>query len=40
MQYKLDINNTFFGVTDYNMVKDVYAKICEYSKNMLVLKKM
>ena len=40
VQYKLDINNTFFGVTDYNMVKDVYAKICEYSKNMLVLKKM
>jgi hypothetical protein len=40
VQYKLDINDTFFGVTDYNMVKDVYAKICEYSKNMLVLKKM
>jgi hypothetical protein len=40
VQYRLDINDTFFGVTDYNMVKDVYAKICEYSKNMLVLKKM
>ena len=37
---KLDINDTFFGVADYNMIKDVYEKICESSKKMLVLKKM
>ena len=40
VQYKLDINDTFFGVADYNMIKDVYEKICESSKKMLVLKKM
>ncbi len=40
VQYRLDINDTFFGVPDYGMIKDVYAKICEYSKNMLVLKKI
>ena len=40
VQYRLDINNTFFGVPDYGMIKDFYAKICEYSKNMLVLKKI
>ena len=40
VQFKLDINSSFFGVQDYTMIKDVYTKICEYSKNMLVLKKM
>ena len=40
VQYRLDINNTFFGADDYKMIKDIFTKICESSKKMLVLKKM